>query len=200
MLAELLGEEGVYPVAIGAAQADALRGRVVRERAERTLDVGLGYGVATLALCQGLLEVGGDAHHVALDPNQETRFGGRGLRAVEEAGLAGLVEFQAEESQLALPRLVAEGRRFDLAFVDGNHRFDGVFLDLVHLGRLLRPGGVVVVDDLQLPAVARAVSYCVSNLAWTLEETSAADELHHWAVLRTSTRPDTRGYDDYADF
>jgi hypothetical protein len=33
----------------------------------------------------------------------------------------------------------------------------------------------VFVDDYQLPAVARAVSFCVTNLDWTLEEVSAAD-------------------------
>src|SRR5207248_1052002 len=53
-----------------------------------------------------------------------------------------------EESQLVLPRMVAEGRSFDFAFVDGNHRFDRVFLDLAYVGRLLHPGAVVFVDDL----------------------------------------------------
>jgi hypothetical protein len=42
--------------------------------------------------------------------------------------------------------------------VDGNHRFDGIILDLVYLGRLLHP--VVLVDDYQLPAVAYAASLC----------------------------------------
>jgi hypothetical protein len=84
--------------------------------------------------------------------------------------------------------------------VDGNHRFDGVFLDLVFLGRLVRAGGIVFVDDYQLPAVARAASFCVTNLGWTLEEVSTADDLHRWAVLRTSTVPDTRPFDYYVDF
>ena len=94
----------------------------------------------------------------------------------------------------------ATGRRFDLAFVDGNHRFDGVFVDLVYLGRLVRPGGIVFVDDYQLPAVARAASFFVTNLGWTIEEVSTADEHHHWAVLRTSAAPDTRRFDDFVDF
>jgi hypothetical protein len=59
----------------------------------------------------------------------------------------------------------------------------------------------VFVDDYQLPAVARAVSFfCVTNLDWTLEEVSAADELHRWAVLRTSAVADTRAFDYYVDF
>lgn len=99
-----------------------------------------------------------------------------------------------------LPRFVGEGRRFDLAFVDGNHRFDGVFVDLVYLGRLIRPGGIVFVDDYQLPAVARATSFFVTNLRWTLEDVSAADELHQWAALRTSVVADTRRFDDFVDF
>src|SRR5207237_1225838 len=104
------------------------------------------------------------------------------------------------ESQIVLPRFLSEGRTFELAFVDGNHRFDGVFLDLVYLGRLLRPGGIVLVDDYQLASVARATSFCLTNLGWTLEEESTADDRHHWAVLRTSTVPDTRSFDYFVDF
>jgi hypothetical protein len=43
-----------------------------------------------------------------------------------------------------------------LAFLDGNHRFEGVFLDLVYSGRLLREGGIVFADDTQLAGVRRA--------------------------------------------
>ncbi len=75
-----------------------------------------------------------------------------------------------------------------------------LFLDLVHLGRLVRQGGVVFLDDFQLPAIAQAASFCVTNLGWALEETSASDGDHHWAVLRTSVGPDTRPFDHHVDF
>ena len=191
----------LFPVAVDAAEGEALREWVVREDATRTIEVGLGYGIAALYICDGLLANGRDgARHVAVDPHQATRFAGCGLQFLEEAGLADLVEHHAEESQLVLPRFVSEGRSFDLAFVDGNHRFDGVFLDLVYLGRLVRAGGIVFVDDHQLPSVARAVSFCLTNLGWTLEEASADDDLHHWAVLRTSQAADERPFDHYVDF
>jgi len=185
-------------VSVTPAEAEALRGWVERERAARTIEIGLGYGVSALAVCAGL--TGDDAHHVVVDPFQDTRFGGEGLRRLEEAGLAPLVELHSEESQLVLPRLVAEGRSFDVAFVDGNHRFDGVFLDLVYLGRLVRPRGIVFLDDYQLPAVARAVSFCTTNLGWELEEVSPPDELHQWAVLRTPAAPPERRFDHFVDF
>ena len=191
----------LVPVAVGAAEGEALRGWVVREGATRTIEIGLGYGISALFICEGLLSRGHvAASHVAVDPHQATRFGDCGLQVLEEAGVIWLVEHHAAESQLALPRFLGEGRRFDLAFVDGNHRFDGIFLDLVYLGRLLDPGGIVMVDDYQLPAVARAASFCLTNLGWTLEEVSPFDELHQWAVLRTSTVPDTRPFDYHVAF
>jgi predicted O-methyltransferase YrrM len=191
----------LFPVAASPAEGEALREWVSREGATQTIEIGLGYGISALFVCEGLLENGdAAARHVVVDPHQATRFGGCGLQVLEEAGVAPLVEYHAEESQIALPRFLSEGWRFDLAFVDGNHRFDRIFLDLVYLGRLLHPGAIVLVDDYQLPAIARAASYCLTNLGWTLEETSPADERHQWAVLRTSTVPDTRPFDYYVEF
>src|SRR5215218_3059773 len=191
----------IFPVAVYASEGEALREWVLREGATRTIEIRLGYGISALQVCEGLLgNVDPTARHVALDPYQATRFANCGLQFLEEAGIAQMVEHHAEDSQIALPRFLGEARRFDLAFVDGNHRFDGVFLDLVFLGRLVRMGGIVFVDDYQLPAVARAASFCLTNLSWKLEEVSAADDLHRWAVLRTSVVPDTRPFDYYVDF
>lgn len=191
----------LFPVAVSAAEGEALREWVRREGAIRTIEVGLGYGISTLFICDGLVTNGdATARHVAIDPHQATRFADCGLQVVDEAGLADLVEHHSEESQIALPRFLDGGRRFDLAFVDGNHRFDGVFLDLVYLGRLVRGAGIVVLDDYQLPAVERAASFCLTNLGWTLEEASVVDDLHQWAVLRTPNLPDTRSFDFYVDF
>jgi predicted O-methyltransferase YrrM len=191
----------LFPVAASAAESEVLRGCVLREGATQTIEVGLGYGVSALHVCEGLLEnADPTARHLAVDPYQTTRFSDCGLQFLDEAGVAELVEHHAEESQIVLPRLLSEARSFDLAFVDGNHRFDGVFVDLFYLGRLVRPGGIVFLDDYQLPGVARAASFFVSNIGWTLEEVSAADKLHQWAVLRTSVVPDTRPFDHYVDF
>ncbi len=191
----------LFPVAISPTEGEALREWVTREGATQTIEIGLGYGISALFACEGLLRNGDPvASHVVVDPYQATRFANCGLQVLEEAGVASLVEHHEEESQIALPRFLAEGRRFDLAFVDGNHRFDGIFVDLTYLGRLLRPGAIVLLDDYQLPAIARAASFFVTNLNWTLEEVSPVDDLHQWAALRTSAGPDTRSFDDYVEF
>ena len=191
----------LFPVAASAAEGEALREWVLREGAAQTIEIGLGYGISALHVCEGLLaNADPTAHHVVIDPYQATRFSDCGLQFLEEAGVSELVELHKEKSHIALPRFLSEARSFEFAFVDGNHRFDGVFVDLFYLGRLVQPGGVVFVDDYQLPAVARATSFFVRNLGWTLEEVSAWDDVHQWAVLRTSAVPDTRAFDFYVDF
>ncbi len=133
----------LFPVAIPAAEGEALRDWVRRENATRTIEIGLGYGIAALFICAGLLDNGtAGVRHVGIDPYQTTRFADCAIQFLDEAGVAGLVECHREGSEIVLPRLLSRGCRFDLAFVDGNHRFDGVFMDLVLLGRLVDAGRV----------------------------------------------------------
>jgi predicted O-methyltransferase YrrM len=189
----LLAGGELSPVAIGPAEGTALQDWVHREGARQTLETGLGYAISTLFICEVL--VGNGGRHVAIDPNRLESLG-----TLEEAGVRELVEVHAEESEIVLPRLLSEGRRFDLAFIDGNHRFEGVFLDLVYCGRLLEPEAVVFVDDMQLPAIRRAVSFCATNLGWTMEDEGREDE-HEWVVLRTGP-PDAyhRPFDSFVEF
>jgi predicted O-methyltransferase YrrM len=171
------------PHSVERAQGEALRDLAVAEGAARTIEVGLALGMSALFLCQALLPRGG--RHVAIDPFQSESWNGAGLRTLREAGVEDLVDVIEEESQLALPRLVSEGREFDLAFVDGDHRFEGVFLDLYFMTRLVRPGGVVVVDDMWMPAVRTAVAYVERNLAVTLEP-DAVPNAFRWRRRRLS--------------
>ena len=173
------------PHSIERAQGEALRDLAVAEDAGRTIEVGLALGMSALFLCQAVLPRGG--RHVAIDPFQRESWKGAGLRTLREAGVEEFVEVIEEESQLALPRLVGEGREFDLAFVDGDHRFEGVFLDLYFMTRLVRPGGLVVVDDMWMPAVRTAVAYVEKNLGATLEPDALPN------AFRWRTRPLSRG-------
>jgi len=203
----LLEERTVLPVAIGPREGLALGEWVRREGARRTLEIGLGFAISTLFVCESLLANGGEVRHVAIDPYQfesrpghRTLYGGVGVAALKEAGVRELVELHIEPSETALPRLLAEGRSFDLAFIDGNHRFEGVFLDLVFCGKLLGPDAIVFADDMQLPAVRRAARFCVSNLGWTVEDEGREDE-HEWVVLRTgSPEAFDRPFDSFVDF
>ena len=191
----------VRRVSISPGEGEALSRWVLRETATRTIEIGLAYGLSALYICDGLIRSGrSDARHVVLDPFQAGRFASCGLQVLGEAGVASLVEYHDEMSQIALPTFLKQGRKFDLAFVDGNHRFDAVFLDLYYLGRLLPRGGVIVLDDYDLPGIRRAVSFYLRNLDWRIEETSPTNDGHQWVALRTATTNDTRHFRYFVDF
>jgi predicted O-methyltransferase YrrM len=155
------------PHSIERDQGEALRELTVAEGAEQTIEVGFALGMSALFLCQAVIPRGG--RHVAIDPFQWSSWGGAGLRTLEDAGVGAQVELIEEESQLALPRLVSEGRSFDLAFIDGDHRFESALLDLYFMTRLVRPGGLIVMDDMWLPSIRTAVAYAERNLELALE-------------------------------
>jgi hypothetical protein len=88
----------LFPIAVSAAEGEALGEWVARERATQTIEIGL-VGISALFIGEALLGSGDEsAQHVVLDPNQATRFADCGLKFLDEAGLTALVEFHAEES------------------------------------------------------------------------------------------------------
>ena len=192
----------IFPIAINEDQGKVLRDWVIKEKAVHTIEIGLAWGISTLFICEGLLTNGNlEAHHIAIDPFQSSqpKFANCGLQVLEEAGVSSMVEHIPEKSQIILPRLLSEGKQFDFAYVDGSHLFDGVFLDLIYLGQLVRPGGIIFGDDYQAPSIAKAVSFCVNNLGWKLEEL-ASGESHQWYVLRTVYEPICREYPHFVEF
>jgi predicted O-methyltransferase YrrM len=190
------GTHALCPVAVTAEDGAVVRRWVMRERAAHTIEVGLGYAVSALYICEGLLANGrADARHLVIDPFQGSRYADCGLQTLGAACVTDLVEHHAEESHFVLPQLLRAGRRFDFGFVDGNHRFDAVFVDLYYLGLLVKRGGVIALDDYDLPGVRRAVAFFVANRNWTIEE--AADA---WVVLRTAHDADTRHFTHFVAF
>jgi predicted O-methyltransferase YrrM len=211
------GRLELAPHSIELVDGEALRDLAIAEGVSRTIEVGLALGMSALFLCQAVLTVSGDdARHVAIDPFQRESWSGAGLATLRTARLDAMVEVIEEESALALPELVRAGREFDLAFVDGDHRFESALLDLTFMDRLVRPGGLIVVDDMWMPSVRLAVAYVERNLDLRLEP-DALPGAFSWrrasklrrglpegtgamAVLRVPTHPPPRPWDRFDPF
>ena len=131
------------------------------------IEVGLAYGSSALAIGEALC-LAGKPHvsHVVIDPFKATAYENVGRDMMIAAGLEVQSTFIEEASAIALARLAADGFTADAAFVDGSHRFHEVFVDLYFLRKLVRPGGLVVLDDAAWPSVATALRYFDRNLGW----------------------------------
>jgi predicted O-methyltransferase YrrM len=154
-------------VALPAADCDVLRDTLVAHGARVVIEVGLAYGSSALAIGEALCSIG-QTHvsHFIIDPFQATAYADVGWDALNAAGLAGQTTFIAEPSSIALAQLASDGLTVDAAFVDGSHRFHEVFVDLYFLRKLVRPGGLVILDDAEWPSVAAALRYFDLNLGW----------------------------------
>ena len=63
------------------------------------------------------------------------------------ANFANRMEKRKEPSAVALAELGIDGRRFDVAYIDGSHRAADVYSDGVLAWAMLVPGGTMIFDD-----------------------------------------------------
>lgn len=136
--------------------------RIIAEvRPATSLEIGMAYGVSTLSICEALAALGRPARHIVADPFQRTQWRGIGLRNVEEAGFASLIDFHEERSEYLLPHLAASGLVLDFALVDGWHTFDQVMVEFYYIDRMLRAGSVVAFDDADRRSVSHVIRYAL---------------------------------------
>lgn len=160
---------GVFPTSLTPERGAFLRDVCRAERPESTIEIGMAYGLSTLFIVQALLENGASScGHTVVDPFQIGRYGNAGRRVISEAGVEHLIDFRLDYSESVLPGLLREGRRFDLAFIDGNHHFDHVFIDFFYLDRLLKPWGVLVLDDCVLDSVHAVCRFAQTNYGYSV--------------------------------
>jgi len=124
-----------------------------------TLEVGFGCGISTLFVCDALVANGTECKHIVLDPNQRTIFRNIGLQNIRRAGYEHLIELYETPSELALPRLLAEGTRIQTAIIDGWHTFDHTLVDFFYINKMLDVSGIVILDDTNLPSIWRLTKH-----------------------------------------
>lgn len=152
------GDGHDFHSAIDEGEGRFLSGLVERFEIEQSIEVGCAFGVSSLHICNTLSRSSKSPKHTIIDPFQNTQWKGVGLYHLEQCGFD-FVNHVEEVSELALPKLLRDGGdgQFDFAFIDGWHTMDHTMLDCFYMNRLLKVGGVLVVDDVNLPPVNRAV-------------------------------------------
>jgi predicted O-methyltransferase YrrM len=187
-------------VALPATDGDVLRDILVAHGARVVIEVGLAYGSSALAIGEALCSTGGtqvshEVSHIVIDPFQATAYDNVGWDVLTAAELTDRTTFIGEASSIALARLAGEGFTADAAFVDGSHRFHEVFVDLYYLRKLVRPGGLIVLDDAAWPSVATALRYFDLNLGW--RPVSIAGQL---TARRVPDEPFEPAFTDFTPF
>lgn len=179
-------ERDFQTVTVPDRDCDLLRDLLISERVERVVEVGLAYASSALAIGEALVTVdAADPRHVIIDPFQQAGWSNVGWDLMCSAGLDSIAALTQEWSSIVLPRLLTEGFVADAAFVDGSHRYHEVFLDFYFLRKIVKPGGLIVVDDHWAPSVRTAARYYEQNLGWI----AIPDAFDGGSVVRIGREP-----------
>jgi predicted O-methyltransferase YrrM len=140
------------------AQCEFLVELIRRIDARVCLEIGLAFGVSSLFICDALRGKPG-SKLISIDPFQISGYLGIGLQHLESAGCRDQVEFHERFSHQVLPELLAAGVKLDFAYVDSTKLFDVLLVDVYYLSRMLRVGGILVLDDCVYPSVGKLARF-----------------------------------------
>jgi predicted O-methyltransferase YrrM len=143
---------------IPQSDCEIIQAWICEQNCRHLIEIGLGYGISSLFICDALHEKADWQYHI-FDPNQDSDWHGVGLYHLAAAGFDTRINFHAEASELGLPLLLQSGFTCDFALVDGRHTFDQSLVDFYYVNKMMAVGGIVIFDDIQLPAIQRVVRH-----------------------------------------
>lgn len=138
----------------------ALAAVVVKEQPKLVIEIGMACGFSTLSILSVLPE---GSRLISVDPFQHADYHGIGQALVSRSDRADAHELIEEVDYLALPRLLADGVKADLIYIDGMHTFDYVALDAFYSHKLLKTGGVVAFNDCGFRSIHKFLKFFVAH-------------------------------------
>jgi len=117
---------------------------------KRILEIGSRTGISLCQLLSAYIDQSVIEKIVSVDPHGDG-FTSPALiqRNLKYLGLPwDKVQFCVEKSDTAMPRFIAEGDKFDLIIVDGDHAKQTAMSDLQFAADLIAPNGIIVFDDI----------------------------------------------------
>lgn len=133
-------EAGMPTISVAPEWGKMLTMLVRMTRANRVLEIGALGGYSGICLARGL---GPNGQLVSLEIEQ--KYADFAMDNLTMAGLSHLVEYWVGDAHDTLPLLAAEGKRFDLIFIDADKASYPDYLEWAI--RLSRSGSVIVADN-----------------------------------------------------
>ncbi len=138
-------------------EAKAIYDFLKSKKISKTLEIGLAYGRSASHI---LYATG--SKHIAMDPFQD-KYGNHGVENIKKLGLAENFELIRDFSHAVLPQLVNEGKTFEFIFIDGDHKFDGIFIDFYYSDFLIKKGGVLLFHDTWMRSTELVLQFIRKN-------------------------------------
>lgn len=122
-----------------------------------TLEIGFAYAKSASHIIAATQSM-----HIVIDPFQD-HYNNLGIENIKSLSFERYLTFYNDYSHNILPQLVRENRRFDFIFIDGDHKFDGEFIDFYYADLLLKKGGYVLMHDTWMRSTQLVTSFIKTN-------------------------------------
>jgi len=137
-----------------------LKDYIHKYNCKKILEVGMADGMSTIAILEAL---NGEGSLTSIDPYQSTFWSNNGIKNIKNLNLDKNHTLIQNFDYVALPELLSKGEKYDLIFIDGSHIFDNVIHNNFYCDMLLKVGGILINDDMWMPAIKKAYSYIEKN-------------------------------------
>ena len=121
---------------------------IVMRRPERVLELGTYHAGTAEVMARALWEMA-HGHLETIDP-----FGSERCPPIIAAlphELRERISFLPVNSGFHFDRAIGNGVLYDLVLIDGNHEFEFALFDLLCAARIIRPNGIIVLDNVDQP-------------------------------------------------
>jgi predicted O-methyltransferase YrrM len=136
---------------------------IKKHKFRKCLEVGMAFGISA----SYILMANKNVNLMSIDPFQKDKdqWNSMGLKLLKEMGLDERHHYIGEKSYISLPKLLSTygEEYFDFIFIDGWHTFDYTLIDFFYADKLLRIGGIILIDDALHKGVAKFVKYIDTN-------------------------------------
>ncbi len=130
---------------------------IKKQGIKKTLETGFAYAKSASHIIASTKQ-----KHIAIDPFQ-TNYQRLGLKNIAKLGFNDYLDLREDYSHNVLPELVKNGEKFDFIFIDGDHKYDGVFVDFYYADLLLEDNGFILMHDTWMRSTRLVMEFIKTN-------------------------------------
>ncbi len=158
-----------------AEQCEFIQSIIQDTRPDSSLEIGLAYGISTLAILDALQKGNKPFHHTVVDPYQKD-WKNIGLLNIERAGCSEYITYESRFSDQVLPALYKENSRVQFVYIDSTKVLDVLMTDVYFVTKILDVGGILVLDDCGFPGIRTLVRFLSRHPAYIIYKGFAKDK------------------------
>ncbi|MGV8150458.1 MAG: class I SAM-dependent methyltransferase [Candidatus Woesearchaeota archaeon] len=166
---------------------------VKKNNLKHTLETGLGFGGSAAFIISA-----SGCKHIAIDPFYKTPWDKSiATNNLRRLGLSRLLKHYEDYSHNVLPQLYKKGLKLDFAFIDGDHKYDNIFVDFYYVDLMLKKGGYILFDDAGMRTTQLVASFIRKNKE---NYSEIETEYPQWVILFKKIGTDKRRWWHFKEF